>query len=129
MSLSQEDSLIDDSDTLYTQQFNTLKKCPSVQKTENQIQPPVEFQDSPCSTLNIYSPPLEFKDNQYQYIFSSLCTNDCMIRVEQYADGFVKSLIKDSLQHLDPLNNTRYLLVYTYICLILMIYLLFHLLF
>lgn len=104
--MSQEDSLIDDSDTSFTQQFNTLKKCPSVQK-ENPIQPPVEFQDFPCSSLNIYSPPLEFKDNQCRYIHSPIYTNDCMIRVEQYANGFVKSLINDSLKHLDPLNDTR----------------------
>lgn len=107
MSLSQEDSLIDDSDTSYTQQFNTLKKCPSIQKSENSIQPPVEFQDSLCNIFNVYSPPLEFKDNQCRYISSPVYTNDFMIRVEQYADGFVKSLICDSLKHLDPLDDTR----------------------
>lgn len=99
--------MIDDSDVSYTQQFNTLKKCPSVQKSDNPIQPPVEFQDSPCSSLKVYSPPLEFKDNQCRYICSPIYTNDCMIRVEQYADGFVKSLINDSLKHLDPLSDTR----------------------
>lgn len=107
LSLSQEDSLIDDSDTSYTLQFNTLKKCPSVQKSENPIQPPVEFQDSPCNSLGVCSPPLEFNDNQCRQIRSPLYTNDCIIRVQQYADGFVKSLINESLKHLDPLNDTR----------------------
>ncbi|KAL5244083.1 hypothetical protein ACI65C_011493 [Semiaphis heraclei] len=109
LSLSQEDSLIDDSDTSYTQQFNTLKKCPIVHKSENPIQPPVEFQDSPCNSFNVYSPPFEFKDNQCRHVRSPVYTNECMIRVEQYADGFIKSLINDSLTDLDPLHDTRHL--------------------
>lgn len=84
-----------------------MKKCPGNQKSENPIQPPVEFQDSPCNSLSVYSPPLEFKDHQCRHIQSPVYTNDCVIRVEQYADGFVKSLIIDSLKHLDPSNNTR----------------------
>lgn len=106
--MNQEDSLIDDSDTLYTQQFNTLKKCPGVQNLEDRIQPPTEFQDSPCCSLNVYSPPLEFKDNRQQYIYSPVYTNNCIIHVEKYANDFVKSLINDSLKYLDSLNNTRY---------------------
>lgn len=107
LSLNQEDSLIDDSDTSYTQQFNTLKKCPIIQKEDNPIQPPVEFQDFSCSLYNVYSPPLEFKDNQHRYVYSSDYTYDYIIHIQQYADCFVKSLIKDSLKHLDSLNNTK----------------------
>lgn len=108
LSLSQEDSLIDDSDTSYTQQYNTLKKCPSVQKSENPIQPPVEFQDH-TNSINVYSPPFEFKDNQCKHIQSPVYTNECMIHVEKYAEGFIKSLIIDSLKHLDPLHDTRHI--------------------
>lgn len=110
--MSLEDSLINDSDTLYTPQFNTLKKCPDVKQLEVQIQPPAEFQDLPPSFLNVYSPPLEFKDNKCQHICSPVYTNNYMICVEQYANDFVKLLIGDSLKHLDSFNNTRYPLIF-----------------
>ncbi|XP_050422532.1 uncharacterized protein LOC126834558 [Adelges cooleyi] len=110
LSLCKDESLVDDSgSSSLNQHFGTLKKCPIVQKPTNAIKPPVEFQDLPCSFVDLYSPPLAFKDNECSYSKSPVYTNDCVVRVERYAEGFVRSLINDSLKNLCPVNDSGYL--------------------
>ncbi|XP_050542786.1 uncharacterized protein LOC126906301 [Daktulosphaira vitifoliae] len=100
--LSQKLSMVDD---LQLSLHKHLKKDSYIQKSGHEIEPPIQFQDLPCRSINIYSPPSNFKDDQNKYVKSPVYTNECVIQVEKYADNFIKSLINDILNLAAPTDS------------------------
>lgn len=97
-------SMVDD---LKLSVHKQLKGDTFAQKSEYEIEPPLQFQDLPCSSNNVYSPLSDLIDNQKRYVKSPFNTNESVTQVENFVDNFIKSLINDTLNLVRP-TNSRY---------------------